>query len=108
VVLTEIVVPLAERSRLVISTVLSVVAVTSPKAALDFPVKLVSLVPSNVTVTGYSPASTTALPDLFTAVALLNAEDKSAPLSFPSFPLFSDLDSVTVILSLAISSSLPV
>ena len=64
--------------------------------------KLVSFVLSSVTVTCLSPAlvpSTT---------ALLNAPDKSAPLSFPSSPLLSDLDSTTVISSLEMLTFLPV
>ena len=74
---------------MVISTVFFVV-----KALLSKSLKFVSLSPSRVTFT------TWLLTSVPSTTASLNALDKSAPPSLSSAPLFSDLDSVTVTLSL--------
>ena len=88
-VLTVILVPAVERSRLATVTVSGVVNV------IAFPGTLIlsNLVTSVIIDTGYSPT-----PVLYIATLSI-AFDKSAPFNFPSSPLLSDTDSFNVTLS---------
>ena len=97
VVLTEILVPFVDKSRFTISTVSVEVKVSVSFSVLESaPLKFVNLVPSTVTFTFLSPTF------LFSVVALIIVDERSAPLSFLSAPLLVDSDSFTVTLSFAI------